>query len=239
MVSTVQQIALSALYNYGDDIPKKLLDYILTIPAEHLIPKLELMLEESLSDQCDEKGTGLYPLHALLLLGELKSEKSLPLILKIFGQPESYLEYWFDDYLSENLWQVITQTAINNLDDLLTFIKIPINYLYARWAVLNGVSNMLFIHPEKHQEINKWYERLLDYLYNKSKDNEFNSAVLIELKNIKPSSELIEQTKKFFTKKKIDKFMVGNWNDYYKNLNNNDNKVSLPKSIADVYASHY
>ena len=84
------------LYEYEYDIPQYILEDILALPKETLIEDLEKVLRDAV-DRNDYfvanvmENLNFFPFHAIILLTELKSEKSLSLILEIFSYNSDFL----------------------------------------------------------------------------------------------------------------------------------------------------
>ncbi|MBU0569732.1 DUF1186 domain-containing protein [Patescibacteria group bacterium] len=155
---------VNELYKHDFSIDRGILRKILEL-KEKVIPDLESMLDDVIENDTtyanDESVSAYTPTHALHLLGELQSERSLPTILKILSQPEDFLEFWFSDALTEELWEIVYKCSQNSLDKLEDFLKSNTTYLYARTAVAKGAVQVALYHPGKRKEIIKIAKRAI------------------------------------------------------------------------------
>jgi len=155
------------LYCNGMGISSDIITEILSLPRETLIPDLHKVIYDSMarfdyfSNKDWDNNSNEFLLHALFLLTELKSEESLPVLLDILRQDKDYLDYWFSDFLTEEVWECIYTLGFNQLDALKLFMMEPDHDCYARTQVSTAVSQIALYQPERRDEIIKWYEDLL------------------------------------------------------------------------------
>ena len=173
------------LYCNGMRISPEIINEILSLPRETLIADLHKVIYDSMARlehfrmvDWDET-THEFPVHALFLLTELKSEESLQVTLDILRQDEEYLDYWFGDFLTEMIWETIYTLGFHQLDALSSYLKEPDRYCYARCQISEAVSRMALHHPERRQDIIKWYEDLLCFfLAEKENDRILDTGLL-------------------------------------------------------------
>ena len=147
---------VSELYKYDCEINQSILKEILALPHETLVADLETLLQDSVNryhyivDNEDEETVIYFPIHALMLLAELKSEKSLPLILDVLSYDYDFLDFWFGEFTTESLWIVFYRLIENNLDTLKTFLVTPGIDTYVKSAVSSTFLQLFY-----HQKITK------------------------------------------------------------------------------------
>jgi hypothetical protein len=114
---------IEGLYDADIVLDPKFLDQILALPPATLIEDLEWMINDELGDlkfmgEGSDFEDNFTLFHALMLLGHLRSEKSLSLILKVWKFDEELLEMLLGDLLFEELWQVPLLCGEHQLDQL-------------------------------------------------------------------------------------------------------------------------
>lgn len=110
-----------------------------------------------------ESATHEFLTHALFLITELQSPESLPVVLDMLGQDNDYLEYWLGDVLSEITEECICSIGLHHTDKLLSFLKEPDRYTYARSAVSGAVAQIALDFPERRQEIVPWFKDIFEF----------------------------------------------------------------------------
>ncbi|MFA5463390.1 MAG: hypothetical protein WC265_04880, partial [Dysgonamonadaceae bacterium] len=111
------------LYTNGLDIDKEKLNTLLSLPRESLISDLELVLQDSIDryayfseeDDWEEEPTD-FLIHAIYLLGELESTKSLENIFHVLRQSYEYLHFYLGDFLTAEIWDPVYKLANHNLE---------------------------------------------------------------------------------------------------------------------------
>jgi len=149
-----QHPIVARLYEIDCFIEEEALKEILSL-GEAVVPDLELILRSFIDDPDlleGQDGWEFAHLHAFFLLAELRSERSLPLILEFLAQDEDFLESALSDMLTEDLWEVVCKCGVNSLDDLEQFVLNPAHYEYARTTVLSALAQIGLHFPEKRDE---------------------------------------------------------------------------------------
>lgn len=170
------------LYQHSLEIDPLLLDSIIMLPRESVIRDLENVLIDSIARynyfcRIEEKGefseeTLVFPIHALFLLAELRSEESLNLVLEFCSQNLEFLEFWLGSHVTESLPEIFYFIGSSQLDKLKSFVKQPNIYTYVRTAISTTVSQIVFHQPNRRQEVLEWYDDVFKFFLNaKLKDN--------------------------------------------------------------------
>jgi len=180
---------IGQLYENGFHIAHELLNEIMHLPRKSLITDLELILNDLLCRyeffdlKVDENGWEeekmSFPIHAFMLLGELRATDSLPKILEVLRQDEDFLEFWFHDHLTETLWEPIYYLGNQQLDVLENFVREAGVNTYVKTAVSKAVSHIFYHQPERNKEVMQWYARLFDFFANSvPEDNVIDSEAI-------------------------------------------------------------
>lgn len=227
---------INLLYQRGLYIGKENLDKILALPRETLISDLDKVLQDliwryeyfktySETNEWDEE-TMSFAIHAMYLLGELRAEESLDAVLEIFRQGEQFLDFWFNDFLTDNLWEPLYHIANNQTEKLKQFVVEPAIYTYIR-SEISIVMHQIALHqPERKEEVIAWFKDVLQSFINSDiKDNVIDSdavgLLICELIEINADTLLPEVEKLY----ELGYVSVGICGDL----------VSVKKDIAGLY----
>jgi len=161
---------IDELYNNDLRISPEILKEILALPRQPLVEDLQKVLQDSI-DRYDfyngkpgwDEATQCFPLHALFLLKELQSTESLPMLLEVLRKDASFLDYWFSDFITEGMWEIIMVLGRENPSKLLEFMKDPSVYTYARSEVSVAMAETALHDPGRRDEVIEWYRKLLNY----------------------------------------------------------------------------
>jgi hypothetical protein len=156
------------LYEYGTNISSRKLKTILALPRKSLIEDLKLVLEDSIcrydhfkslcdiNEEWDEEKMS-FPLHALFLFGELRASEVLENLLEVFRQGDEFLDFWYNDNLTEDLWEPICYIADQQLNKLMEFVLSPGMCDDARSVITHSVGQIAHHQPWRREEISKWF----------------------------------------------------------------------------------
>lgn len=177
------------LYEFDLSIPRVFIENILALPRTTVIADLELVLSDSISryryfeEFFEKEGIGedrlTFPLHAILLLGELKSKESLGLILKFLSFENDFLVFWLGDHKTETIYEPIYYLGESQLDQLKAFMFKPNVDTYVKTSVLTAVQQVYFYQPHRKNEIIHWYDDVIDYFIENAGDQNLNSSELL------------------------------------------------------------
>ena len=238
---------MTLLYQFSFQIDFKEIKKLLELPKESLIEDLKKVVIDSIIRFKHFKktewtpSTHSFPLHALFMLRELKAEESLDVVLEVLRQNEKFLDYWFSDALTENIWTIIYECGINNLDSLRDFILEEGNDTYARAAISQAVSQIAVNFPERRSEIIEWYFNVFSYFI-EQKDNEMLidtsliGLMVCDVLDIK-AVELEETFVKLYLCEIIDIEIVGELEELLEDLHSKDHKIYRNErfSLEEIY----
>jgi tetratricopeptide (TPR) repeat protein len=240
------------LYRNGLKIDHEILRKILALPRETLLGDLETVLQDSLhrfeffQNKMEEEGDWnedemSFPLHALFLLTELRAVDRLPLLLDHLRQGDEFLEFWYSDHETETLWHFIYHLGMGQLDLLKTFMVEENLHCSAKWAVISGVEQMAFHHPERKQEVLEWFESVMDHFIENHDnpllaDPEVASMIVSELCDLNAVA-LLPKIKKLYDIGLVFEGIPGS----YKSVEKDIHKVNSyhKRTVYDQVFDHY
>jgi hypothetical protein len=217
------------LYKYGFVINPEILKKILSLPRESLISDLRKVLADSYErydyfrdDLKFETSTHSFPLHAMLLLTELKAEEALDEVLEILRQDNKFLEFWFAGLITELPSYAIELLGSKELDKLKSYMFEEGNDTFARSEVSKGVANIAWNSPERMDEVVDWFEDVLNYFYENRENDKLIDSTLIgffvwEVMELRAAG-LEPIVKKLYESQFVDLGIVGDFNQFRKNL---------------------
>lgn len=105
------------------------------------------------------------PLHAILLLREIRSSKVCKKILQMIQTDAWDIDRLFHpDFLTEEIWTYICHLGHQDLDACKSILFEGNVDVYARTAISMGLAQMALHYPEKREAVRKIYQRLLDFI---------------------------------------------------------------------------
>jgi uncharacterized protein YecA (UPF0149 family) len=168
---------IEILYQNEFDLEHDFINIILSLPRESLIEDLHKVIYDAIArysyfrKQTEYKPkTHSFIIHSLFFLTELKSEKSLQVILDILRQNDKFIDYWFSDIITQDFWRIIYSVGFNKLDLLKEFMKEPDIDCYNKGAVSSAVTQICLHNPERKNEIIEWYRELYLYFFEHKND---------------------------------------------------------------------
>ena len=218
------------LYTNGLSIDKEKLSTLLSLPRESFISDLELVLQDSIDryayfsniveeDEWEEEKMN-FLIHAIFLLGELESTKSIENIFNVLRQSYEYFRLYLGDFLTAEIWEPIYKMTNNNLEACKQFMFEPGNDTYARTIFTDMVEQVAHHQPERRNEVIQWFrEVILFFLNSQLEDNVIDSDVvgllICNVLDIK-GKELMPEIKNLFDKGIVSLGICGDWNDVKK-----------------------
>ena len=223
---------IEILYEVGFDIDPNLLKEILKLPRETLINDLETILKDCIcryeyflkTNQKKELtfDNTIFIYHALFLLTEIESTKSIDLVIDLFRQGEEFNDFWFGYFLPEDFWKILYVLAENNLQKIVEFIKEPRKHFMLKTVVLSCLLQIALNNKEKEQEIKNIFKDLISFfLENKDNkeifDNELIGFIVSDILDLR-DEELFKETKILFDNNMVFEGIAGNYEDASKEL---------------------
>jgi uncharacterized protein YecA (UPF0149 family) len=218
-------------------IDDEILKAILSI-GDDVVPELELILRKTIDDfeKFSSEGEPYAPVHAIFLLAELESARSLPIILEFLSQRERFLHFWLDDMLTEEIWWVIVKIGKDRLAPLGEFLQDESNYLFAKTAVGKGLSQIGLNYPEKRKDVLDGFEKYLDRVFELDDADEIGideeellSFIISYLLNLK-AVELIDKMEEAFDRDLVLQGIVDR-----RMLRHFESQESLKREINSIF----
>ncbi|MDR0394367.1 MAG: DUF1186 family protein [Tannerella sp.] len=213
------------LPEYIYSLPKEKIGTILSLPHDSLINDLThiILYETGNTIRYVEDG---YPgerdfhsaiMHSLFILGELKAERSLDVVLETMRQNEGFNNVNFGDSTSMVLPLTLYYTGRNQLPKLMDYLKEPSLNPFFRFHVFDAVVIIARNEPERKDEIIQWFRDVLTlYIENAHDDKIFDSNLagllissLIDLKAV----ELLPEILTLFNTNQVDLHCAGDYKE--------------------------
>jgi len=238
------------LYQFGFDIPEDIILELLELPNESLVRDLEMVIGDAINryeffkDEVNNSGWNdseyTFSLHAVCLLAEIDSKKSLDTILELLRQGEEFLDFWYSYDLEIFLKYPIAKLALNNTEALEEFVKEPSNCAAARNIPVSALDIISSIDPDRRDQVSDIFKDLLQFHLDRPDDkrvidSEFLSYLVWSCIDI-GEEKLLPFIKSLFERDLILETMVGNYTDVAESLKKNTPYYeSFHYSIMDHY----
>lgn len=177
------------LYEFDLSIPRVFLENILALPTPTVIADLEMVINDSISrfryfeELFEKESIGedrlTFPLHAILLLGELKAKESLGTVLRFLSFENDFLTFWLGDHKTETIYEPIYYLGESKLEQLKAFMFKPNVDTYVKTSVLTAVQQVYFYQPHRKNEVIHWYDQVIDYFIENADNQNLNSRELL------------------------------------------------------------
>ncbi len=169
---------VEAFYQYGMDIPEDKVKAILELPRETLVKDMEAVLQDAVDRYAYFSENKNLPFeqicsvyHAIWVLGDLKATEALPSVFNLLRQNNDQLEFWFSDYITENLWEDLFSIAGHDLEMLTPLFFDPENLWFVK-ILPTTVACQVFLHfRERRDEVIRWFKNLLEQLLRLDKND--------------------------------------------------------------------
>src|SRR5690606_37618262 len=155
----------------GWDFTEEEIQELLGLPRQSFIDDLKLLLEDAhyrFNNYEDQEENGFdednfnFPIHALMLMGELNVDECLTTILEFLRYKLVFNEIWLGDNLTEIVWQVIYKVGEKQTEKSRDFLLEPNLDTYSKSAVSTALSQIALHQPERRTEIIDSYRMVLD-----------------------------------------------------------------------------
>jgi Protein of unknown function (DUF1186) len=237
---------IEELYHQDFTLGEGIITAILALPRESLIEDLEKVLEDAINrydffveSGWDEKGSN-FPIHAIMLLGELKSYESLPHILNFLKQGSEFVDFWFGDIIGSFLLRTIYELGKEELGQIEAFMKEPDVFWICKNTVSNILKNIAELDASKRAEVRNVFENLLDFFWEKQHDeaicdHSVISSIIYDMAHLQITG-LEDSMKRFYDAKLIDINMNGDWGQIEEMYEYpSTSKVSAVPTLLETY----
>ena len=214
---------INQLYCNSIKIDPQIITEILALPRETLLSDLHKVVYDSMArfdifaDMDWDIQTHEFVIHALLLITELKDERSVEVILDVLRQDSEYFETWFGDFLTEGFWELLYSIANDKLELLYNFVIEPNGYTYSKSSVSQMTEQIVLHQPERRFEVVNWYKRVFEYWISNQEnediiDTEVIAFFVSDIVNIQ-MTELIPEIKILFNLNLVAQGISGSLQD--------------------------
>lgn len=217
---------IEELYKHGLDIPEELVKTILELPRETVITDLERVLEDAIyryeyfydeaSDEYDGWNEERYSFsdHAMLLLTELRSKKSLDKILDLLRQGDEFQEFWYGDLLEDLFSESVAILGEENLEAVTNFVKEPDLGAYSRNIGVSALEDVVRFDETRRKEVIEHFDDLIQFHLGQLDNDRIIDTTLLSFLvwsciNIS-AEELLPSIRKLFERNLIHETMAGN-----------------------------
>jgi hypothetical protein len=238
-----------SLYEFDLNIPQVFIENILALPRKSVIADLELALKDGISRYLyfeelfekekigDERLT--FPLHAILLLGELKAKQSLDKILKFLSYESDFLMFWLGDHKTETIYEALYYLGESQLLKLKEFMFKPNVDIYVKTAVSTAVQQIYLYQPRRKIEVIDWFENVIDfYIGNVGDknvtDNELLGFIVSDIIGIR-EKRLLPCIERLYKLAAVNEEVGGSIQVVRAEINNGTNALDCQRDLLDIY----
>jgi hypothetical protein len=236
---------IKALYEYSSEIPKEKIEQLLALPHNTLVGDLHKVLDDAMArfdyfyEQDWEEETHSFPVHALLLLAELRSKESLKHALNLIRQDDEWTEYWFADMITELFPMLFYKMIGDDWSILKSYLLEPDNESFQRMVITSAITITAYHHPEKRAECIAFLEDiLLDFYENRDVYENIIDVELIEsiVSNLVEldSKESLPLIEKLYSESLILGDMTGDLEDIKSDFSSNEGRFFFFNKITTI-----
>lgn len=177
------------LYEFDLSIPHIFIENILALSRRSVIADLEMVLNDSISrfryfqELHEKEGIGedklTFPLHAILLLGELRAKESLETIFRFLSFENDFLIFWLGDHKTETIYEPLYYLGESQLDQLKAFMFRPNIDIYVKTSVLTAVQQVYIYQPHRKNEVISWFDQVIDFFIENVNNQSINDSDLL------------------------------------------------------------
>ena len=175
---------VAIFYKKDLSIAKTEVEKILTLPRATLIEDMETIIldlmerDKVLRTQEHDDQWFAFQFHAMWVLVELDAKESLSSLLQLLKQEDDFSNFWFVDYLTEDLWEIFYFLGGDQLEDLKEILLSP--GAWVNRIVASTTVEQIYFHQEaRRAEILDWYHSVLDaFLAMEDTDKALDSSVV-------------------------------------------------------------
>lgn len=240
---------LEEIYRHDLRIEHELVRQILALPRESLLSDLTKVIYDSMArfawfkNETEwNESTHNFILHAIFLLCELKAEERLRVILDILRQDEEYLDYWFNDFLTEYMWEPIYTLGFHNLDELSAFMKEPDRSCFCRTEIAVALSQIALHHPERRDEVISCFRDILNFFIEHHEDDRIIDTELIGLTVSSildmQGIELIPEITEIYRLEIVNPGVAGDLDEVIKESHNPTYKYDRRRDLPDIFSRY-
>lgn len=254
---TFHHTAIQQLYQHKETIPAEIIHQIFDLPRATLIEDLEKVLKDTVHryeyflEETNQNGYDenklYFPFHALFLLTELRSYKSLPQVWYILQQGSDLLGFYFGDIPTEVFFEPLYVLSQQNLETIRPLLLECGTYDYSRLHISNLAAEIVLHQPERRNEVVQWFREIIHYFIDHQDKEGLISSDLISLMicNIVDfrGIELLPEIKSLYQAGIVSTFVAGKYENVEEDLHapkypDSFSRYILTKDIFERYQVH-
>jgi len=235
--------------NYWE-LPKPVIERILALPNDEAAEDISkiVMYEigrtyQSINDNTIGEPENDAIMHALYLLTQLRSEKGADAVFEIMHQNGEFADYHLGDLAPEVIHPALYACAMNNVPAIEAYLNQPGLDSYVRQQALDALTMIVFLHPERRDEIIEVFRRLLKSMVTRLPNQDACDGNLVGLFMCNlidmEAKELIPEIKAVFETDCVDKSITGDCNDVIDEIQNGRRYIDKNKyEFPDIYQQY-
>lgn len=240
---------LMSIDNYYD-LPEPVIERILSLPRDEAAEDISkiIMYEigrtyKSINDNTIGVPENNAIMHALYLLTQLRSEKGLDAIIEIMRQNGNFADYHLGDIAPDVIHPALYACGMNRIPEIEAYLNQPGLDSYVRGQAFDALTMIVFLHPERREEIIEVFRRLLKSWVTRlprqeACDGSLAGALMSNLMDIE-AKELIPEIKAVFETDCVDKSIAGDYNDVLYEIQNGNRLKDRDKyKFPDIYKQY-
>lgn len=239
---------LEALYQYDHTLPEEMITRILGLPRETLLQDLEAVLRDAIDrgplfhwdEIAWEDHNVWFPVHAITLLGELRHDAALPLVLELFAQPQELVFLWLDERMRP-LEEPLAYLIRGRLPEVRDWMLQPALALEGRELLARAAFQLVLNEPAQRESVIEWFASLLEFLREVDMmanilDTRLVSLLMILLTDLR-AKETLPLMRKLYSPQRLAVTLVGT-EDYLARSLDEPMDTSLIRPFHGMQASY-
>ena len=253
-----QQLQLKSsywVYSDGLSMDYEDMEELLSEPHDKIIHDMELLIRDALDNHSiyekllnSPAGYVLFdphfPVMAMLFLGEIKSEGSLPLVLEVLNKDPDWNNFWISEDNLDLLWEPLIHIGKNHLDQIDEFLMDPNTSYLARSITGDALVQLALNYSSSRQEIIDIYTRQIKSYIDRaisqnSQDRDHMGIIVWKLVDL-GSIESLLLIRQVFDLKLIELDVLGDFKETKKILlkNSENGSAKIIKEIMPLTDRH-
>lgn len=218
-----QTQGLERIFSEDLRIPLSYLEQLLQEPRQPLLDDLQLILA-SLPEWIGHfdraqagataalPGNRTFPIHTLSLLEALRATPALPQILQTLRLPADQLHFWFGDFTTGSLWEILFHLTPANFTAIRSYLREADNAPQARLAALATMAQWAWHRPIHRSEVMAWFRELLEEIISGAlpSNASFNAQLVRRIVDLR-ATEFLPLIEQLYAQQPVDARIAGEW----------------------------
>lgn len=240
------------LYHNSLCIKAESIEKILQLDPVKLTEDLEKVLHDSIArydfftEKIENEGFNDhkldFPIHALLLLSELKSRKSLPAILDLLKQDDDFNEFWFGDFINDVFDNALFYCGKDQPELIFEYLKLPNIYDFNKAVVGECLVKIIAESNRERSFFVEQYRKVLNVFIESAGDENYADTetigfIISDLMDL-GYKELLPEIKQLFDLKIVGFWICGDYESVKENIQEPNPYQSLEFIEKDIYGKY-